>query len=62
MVHSWTISIIHLLCDYDTVPEPSVIIAVLKACRRLNDLALAIRFLEVVREKQGYDFDKITST
>lgn len=59
-IDSWEIRRgIHVLCDFDTVPHPTVIIACLKACRRLNDFALAIRFLEVVREKQGFEFDKI---
>lgn len=33
----------------DLVPEPKIIIAALKACRRLNDYALAVRFLEGVK-------------
>lgn len=33
----------------DGVPEPEIIIEVLKGCRNNNDYALAIRFLEVVR-------------
>lgn len=43
----------------DLVPEPKIIIAALKACRRLNDFALAIRFLEVVKFKGGNYADKI---
>nr|ACO12035.1 Cytochrome c oxidase subunit 5A, mitochondrial precursor [Lepeophtheirus salmonis] len=35
----------------DLVPEPPIIIAGLKACRRLNDFGLAIRFLEATKMK-----------
>ncbi|KAK8731947.1 hypothetical protein OTU49_007349 [Cherax quadricarinatus] len=41
------------LCGMDLVPEPKIVIAALKACRRNNDFALAVRFLEAVREKCG---------
>lgn len=37
----------------DLVPEPRIVSAALRACRRLNDFALAIRFLEVVAYKGG---------
>ncbi|KAL5003914.1 hypothetical protein ScPMuIL_017370 [Solemya velum] len=37
----------------DMVPEPRIIIAALKACRKLNDFALAVRYLEAVQEKCG---------
>lgn len=37
----------------DLVPEPKIIISGLKACRRVNDFALAIRWLEGVKEKCG---------
>lgn len=37
----------------DLVPEPKIINAGLKACRRVNDFALAIRWLEGVKEKCG---------
>ena len=30
----------------DIIPEPDIVRTILKACRRLNDLALAIRYLE----------------
>lgn len=33
----------------DLVPEPKIIIAALKACRRINDYALAVRYLEAVK-------------
>ena len=35
------------------VPDPKIIIAALKACRRLNDYALTVRFLESVKDKCG---------
>lgn len=37
----------------DLVPEPKIISAGLQACRRVNDFALAIRWLEGVKEKCG---------
>lgn len=37
----------------DLVPEPKIVVAAMKACRRLNDFALAIRFLETVKFKGG---------
>lgn len=37
----------------DLVPEPKIITAALKACRRVNDYALAVRFIEAVKEKCG---------
>ena len=33
----------------DVVPEPKIIIAAMKACRRLNDYAVAVRYLEAVK-------------
>lgn len=41
------------LIGYDLVPEPNIIDAALRACRRLNDLASAIRILEAVKDKAG---------
>lgn len=41
------------LLGMDLVPEPKIICAALRACRRLNDYALAIRFLECVKDKCG---------
>jgi len=40
------------LQGYDLVPEPKIVIAALKACRRVNDYALAVRFLEAVKVVQ----------
>ncbi|XP_024066097.1 cytochrome c oxidase subunit 5A, mitochondrial [Terrapene carolina triunguis] len=41
------------LVGYDLVPEPKIIDAALRACRRLNDFATAVRILEVVKDKAG---------
>nr|CAX71160.1 Cytochrome C Oxidase [Schistosoma japonicum] len=35
----------------DAIPPPEVVVSGLKACRRLNDIALAIRFIESVKFK-----------
>merc|ERR1712110_33954 len=47
------------LCGEDMVPEPKIIIAALKACRRLDDFALAVRYLEAVQWKCGNYKSKI---
>jgi len=47
------------LIGMDLVPEPKIIIAGLKACRRLNDYALAIRWLEGCKDSCGGEKDKI---
>lgn len=39
----------------DHLPEPSCILAILQACRRINDHSLAIRFLETLRENCEMD-------
>uniref|UniRef100_A0A8C4WKJ8 Cytochrome c oxidase subunit 5A, mitochondrial n=1 Tax=Gopherus evgoodei TaxID=1825980 RepID=A0A8C4WKJ8_9SAUR len=41
------------LVGYDLVPEPKIIDAALRACRRLNDFATAVRILEAVKDKAG---------
>ncbi|GLH01338.1 hypothetical protein R5R35_006995 [Gryllus longicercus] len=41
------------LCGMDLVPEPKIINAALKACRRVSDFALAVRFLEAVKDRCG---------
>jgi len=41
------------LTDYDCAPDPEIVKAALRACRRLNDYALAIRLLEIVKLKCG---------
>ncbi|CAG9865463.1 unnamed protein product [Phyllotreta striolata] len=47
------------LAGYDAVPDPAIVIAGLKACRRLNDYAMAVRFLEMVKFKCGSQVDRI---
>jgi len=39
------------LTGMDLVPEPKIVIAALHACRRVNDFALAVRFLEAIKHK-----------
>ncbi|XP_030764276.1 cytochrome c oxidase subunit 5A, mitochondrial-like [Sitophilus oryzae] len=41
------------LWGHDLVPEPKILIAALKACRRVNDFALSVRILEAVKDKCG---------
>jgi len=41
------------LQGHDVVPEPKIVIAAMKACRKLNDYALAVRYLEAVKDKCG---------
>lgn len=41
------------LTGMDLVPEPKIVIAALKACRRVNDYAIAVRFLEALELKTG---------
>ncbi|XP_054476179.1 cytochrome c oxidase subunit 5A, mitochondrial-like [Anoplopoma fimbria] len=41
------------LIGYDLVPEPKILEAALRACRRLDDLASAIRILEAMKDKAG---------
>ncbi|XP_059140534.1 cytochrome c oxidase subunit 5A, mitochondrial-like [Physella acuta] len=41
------------LTGEDLVPEPRIIISAMKACRRLNDYALAVRYLESTQWKCG---------
>ncbi|RWS20160.1 cytochrome c oxidase subunit 5A-like protein, partial [Leptotrombidium deliense] len=43
----------------DLVPEPKIIIACLKACRRVNDYALAVRYLEALKFKCGNRVNEI---
>ncbi|KAA2226426.1 hypothetical protein F0L46_25665 [Salinarimonas soli] len=39
------------LCGMDLVPDPKIIKAALHACRRVNDYALAVRFIEACKDK-----------
>lgn len=41
------------LCHMDLIPDPKIINAAMHACRRLNDYALAVRFLEAIKDKCG---------
>ncbi|KAJ8340663.1 hypothetical protein SKAU_G00352960 [Synaphobranchus kaupii] len=41
------------LIGYDLVPEPKILDSALRACRRLDDLASAVRILEAVKNKSG---------
>ena len=43
----------HDLTGLDLVPEPKIVAAALRACRRVNDYSLTTRFLEVVKYKCG---------
>ena len=43
----------------DLIPEPKIISAALKACRRTNDLALCVRILEAVKMKCGNNVKEI---
>nr|UPQ44817.1 mitochondrial cytochrome c oxidase subunit 5A [Epicauta chinensis] len=47
------------ILGYDFVPDPPVIIAALRACRRVNDYAISIRFLEAIKDKCGSQVDLI---
>lgn len=47
------------LIGYDLVPEPKILEAALRACRRLNDLASAIRILEAVKVSDAKVISKI---
>ncbi|XP_076637689.1 cytochrome c oxidase subunit 5A [Colletes latitarsis] len=51
--HWETRTIMNSLAGMDLIPDPVIICAALRACRRLNDYGLAVRFLEVVRDKCG---------
>merc|ERR1712080_438044 len=41
------------LCAMDLVPEPTIVAAALRACRRVNDYALTTRILETIKLKCG---------
>ncbi|KAK9498111.1 hypothetical protein O3M35_003990 [Rhynocoris fuscipes] len=41
------------LSGMDLIPEPKVIEAALRACRRVNDYALCVRYLEAIKSKCG---------
>ncbi|KAL7078555.1 hypothetical protein ACQ4LE_002596 [Meloidogyne hapla] len=41
------------LFNFDVIPDPKIVTAGLRACRRVNDLSLAVRFLENIKIKCG---------
>lgn len=43
------------LYGFDLVPEPKIISAALRACRRLDDSAMAVRILEAIKAKSVTD-------
>ncbi|XP_036331504.1 cytochrome c oxidase subunit 5A, mitochondrial-like [Rhagoletis pomonella] len=47
------------ILGYDVVPHPKIIEAGLRACRRVNDIALAIRWLEACKNRCGDKVDQI---
>ncbi len=40
---------LHFCQGEDMIPEPSTISNALRACRRVNDYALAVRYLEALK-------------
>ncbi|KAE9417851.1 hypothetical protein Angca_006048, partial [Angiostrongylus cantonensis] len=48
------------LHDYDVIPDPKVVEAALRACRRVNDFALCVRFLEALKIKCGTKKNRAT--
>ena len=46
------------LIEHDVMPDPKVIEAALRACRRLNDFGLTIRILEAVQLKCSHGIFK----
>ena len=36
---------------HDVIPDPKIVAAALRACRRVNELAVAVRFLEQLKIK-----------
>eukprot|EP00095_Tigriopus_kingsejongensis_P003178 maker-scaffold91_size383040-snap-gene-1.26 protein:Tk03178 transcript:maker-scaffold91_size383040-snap-gene-1.26-mRNA-1 annotation:"cytochrome c oxidase subunit mitochondrial" len=43
----------------DLIPEPAIVAAALRACRRVNDYSLTTRILELVRFKCGSRIEEI---
>lgn len=59
-IDSWEVrQAMNNLAGMDLIPEPKVIRAALSACRRLNDYALAIRWLEVCKDKCGKQYKTV---
>ena len=42
----------------DLVPEPSIVAAALRACRRVNDYSLTTRYIFELWEKANYANDR----
>lgn len=42
---------LNVIYGHDLIPEPRIVAAMLRAARRLNDVAMSIRILEAVNEK-----------
>ena len=40
---------INKIVNYDHIPDPTIVVEMLRAARRLDDLQVAIRIIEVVR-------------
>ncbi|XP_033328132.1 cytochrome c oxidase subunit 5A [Megalopta genalis] len=57
--HWETRQVMNSLAGMDLIPDPTIICAAMRACRRLNDYALAVRFLEVVKDKCGNRLNEI---
>lgn len=56
----WEIrQVMNKLAGMDVVPDPSIVCAAMKACRRLNDYALTVRILEIVKDKCGSRVNEI---
>lgn len=45
------------LIGYDLVPEAKILDSALRACRRLNDMASAIRILEAIKVKHNLQWE-----
>ena len=58
-IDSWEIRKgVNELYGHDLVPEPRIVNAMLRACRRLDDFAMAVRVMEIIKLKCGQSGDK----
>ncbi|KIH43993.1 cytochrome c oxidase subunit Va [Ancylostoma duodenale] len=53
VIYFLTLRTLTELHDYDVIPDPKVVEAALRACRRVNDFSLCVRFLEAIKIKCG---------
>ncbi|EPB75869.1 cytochrome c oxidase subunit Va [Ancylostoma ceylanicum] len=53
IMEKWPAETLTELHDYDVIPDPKVVEAALRACRRVNDFSLCVRFLEAIKIKCG---------